>query len=244
MPGSKSVSAIPARRKCISWRRWTASRAWAVSCACRKGVAAGAADGYARMTGRPAATLLHLGPGFAKCGVLPAQCPQGRAGDRQYRGRSRHQPCAIWAGAADQRYPGHLRACFRTGCTGAAPRPTLRAMAPRAVQAARQGQIATLVLPADCAWNDADGPVPPLAGHRAQDRGCRDIAQIAAALGNGKTQRAAVARTLSGAFSLDAAGRIARATGARCSTIISPRASPAAPACRGWNAFPISRKRF
>ena len=30
-----------------------------------EGVAAGAADGYARMTGKPAATLLHLGPGFA-----------------------------------------------------------------------------------------------------------------------------------------------------------------------------------
>ncbi|HEX8582552.1 MAG TPA: thiamine pyrophosphate-binding protein, partial [Acidimicrobiales bacterium] len=29
-----------------------------------EGVAAGAADGYARMAGRPAATLLHLGPGF------------------------------------------------------------------------------------------------------------------------------------------------------------------------------------
>ena len=30
-----------------------------------EGVAAGAADGYARMTGKPAACLLHLGPGFA-----------------------------------------------------------------------------------------------------------------------------------------------------------------------------------
>lgn len=30
-----------------------------------EGVATGAADGYARMTGRPAAALLHLGPGFA-----------------------------------------------------------------------------------------------------------------------------------------------------------------------------------
>src|SRR5262245_52546605 len=28
-----------------------------------EGVATGAADGYARMTGKPAATLLHLGPG-------------------------------------------------------------------------------------------------------------------------------------------------------------------------------------
>ena len=30
-----------------------------------EGVCSGAADGYARMTGRPAATLLHLGPGLA-----------------------------------------------------------------------------------------------------------------------------------------------------------------------------------
>ena len=30
-----------------------------------EGVATGAADGYARMTGRPASTLLHLGPGLA-----------------------------------------------------------------------------------------------------------------------------------------------------------------------------------
>ena len=30
-----------------------------------EGVVAGAADGYARMAGKPAATLLHLGPGFA-----------------------------------------------------------------------------------------------------------------------------------------------------------------------------------
>ena len=30
-----------------------------------EGVCTGAADGYARMAGRPALTLLHLGPGFA-----------------------------------------------------------------------------------------------------------------------------------------------------------------------------------
>ena len=30
-----------------------------------EGVATGAADGYARMVGRPAAVLLHLGPGLA-----------------------------------------------------------------------------------------------------------------------------------------------------------------------------------
>ena len=30
-----------------------------------EGVATGAADGYARMAGKPACTLLHCGPGFA-----------------------------------------------------------------------------------------------------------------------------------------------------------------------------------
>src|SRR5271170_8313903 len=30
-----------------------------------EGVVSGAADGYARMAGKPACTLLHLGPGFA-----------------------------------------------------------------------------------------------------------------------------------------------------------------------------------
>src|SRR5437867_9992033 len=30
-----------------------------------EGVCTGAADGYARMSGKPALTLLHLGPGFA-----------------------------------------------------------------------------------------------------------------------------------------------------------------------------------
>src|SRR5271170_7563171 len=30
-----------------------------------EGVVTGAADGYGRMTGKPAATLLHLGPGLA-----------------------------------------------------------------------------------------------------------------------------------------------------------------------------------
>src|SRR5262245_42453136 len=30
-----------------------------------EGVATGAADGYGRMTGRPASTLMHLGPGLA-----------------------------------------------------------------------------------------------------------------------------------------------------------------------------------
>ena len=51
-----------------------------------EGVCTGAADGYARMTDRPALTLLHLGPGFAN-GIANlhnarrARVPVGLIGD-------------------------------------------------------------------------------------------------------------------------------------------------------------------
>ena len=61
---SRSASRTPARPRC----RWSPR---STACGMRavlglfEGVCTGAADGYARMAGRPAATLLHLGPGFA-----------------------------------------------------------------------------------------------------------------------------------------------------------------------------------
>ena len=39
-----------------------------------EGVASGAADGYARMTGKPACALFHLGPGLVERTGQPAQC--------------------------------------------------------------------------------------------------------------------------------------------------------------------------
>ena len=42
-----------------------------------EGVVTGAADGYYRMTDRPAATLLHLGPGLVE---RPRQYPQRQQG--------------------------------------------------------------------------------------------------------------------------------------------------------------------
>ena len=47
-----------------------------------EGVCTGAADGFGRMTGKPAMTLLHLGPGFAN-GVA-----------NLHNARRRHEKCA------------------------------------------------------------------------------------------------------------------------------------------------------
>src|SRR5712692_6561808 len=61
-----------------------------------EGVATGAADGYARMAGKPAATLLHLGPGLGN-GIAnlhnarPARSPAG-CGRRRTPPRSAAMP--------------------------------------------------------------------------------------------------------------------------------------------------------
>ena len=57
-----------------------------------EGVATGAADGYARMAGVPACTLLHLGPGARQRPRQPAQRPAGEDADGQHRRRPRHVP--------------------------------------------------------------------------------------------------------------------------------------------------------
>ena len=60
-----------------------------------EGVATGAADGYARIAGRPAATLLHLGPGLGNGLANLHNAAQGVHADRQHRRRPRHLPQAV-----------------------------------------------------------------------------------------------------------------------------------------------------
>ncbi len=61
---STRASRTRARRRCTSSPRSTTFRRCAPILALFEGVATGAADGYGRMAGTPAATLLHLGPGL------------------------------------------------------------------------------------------------------------------------------------------------------------------------------------
>src|SRR5262245_18188277 len=50
-----------------------------------EGVVTGAADGYYRMLGEPASTLLHLGPGAANRAPRPAQATRGHTGTPNHR---------------------------------------------------------------------------------------------------------------------------------------------------------------
>src|SRR5258708_16072035 len=123
-----------------------------------EGVATGAADGYARIAGKPAAVLLHLGPGLAN----------GLA--NLHNARRARTPMVVIVGAhatGHARYDAPLQsdieALARTVSGWVHTSGTTRDLAQdamRAVAAAQAGQIATLVLPADVSWSEG-GALPP-----------------------------------------------------------------------------------
>jgi acetolactate synthase-1/2/3 large subunit len=112
-----------------------------------EGVCTGAADGYARMSGRPAMVLLHLGPGLA--GGIPNLHNARRArtpmvvvvGEHATWHRSLDPPLAMDIQALTSTVSGWQRTCTSAGRLGSDML--------QAVEAARKGQVATLVVPFD-----------------------------------------------------------------------------------------------
>ena len=117
-----------------------------------EGVLSGAADGYARMSGKPAATLLHLGPGLGNAvanlhNARRAQVPLiNIVGDHaSYHLKLDAPLTADIEGIAG---PGsHWDRSSEDAARSADD-------ALEAVQATAGGRTATLVLPADVSWSD------------------------------------------------------------------------------------------
>lgn len=181
-----------------------------------EGVATGAADGYARMAGKPAATLLHLGPGLANAGAnlhnaKRAQTPiVNIVGDH-----------ATGHVHLDAPLTSDIEGLARTWSTWVRTTKSADAVAGdthAAVQAARgaPGSVATLVLPADAAWNDAAPSVrrPFLASLCPQVPEDR-LRDIVAVLERGEPTMIFVeGRVLADPAALAALDRIAQKTGA------------------------------
>lgn len=126
-----------------------------------EGVVTGAADGYARMAGKPAATLLHLGAGL------------GNGVANLHNARKGYSPIVNLVGDHAVHHQPH-DAPLSSDILGIA-RPvsvwtkasttagTLASVCAEAV-AASQGALpgpATLTVPADAAWTDSTGPAKP-----------------------------------------------------------------------------------
>ena len=126
-------------------------------------VCAGAADGYARMTGRPAATLLHLGPGLANGlsnfhNARKARSPVVNIVGEHSTAHLRYDaPLTADVEAFARPVSGWVRTLDRPGSMGAA--------AAEAVREARRppGQVASLIIPADHSWSEAGEPAAPAA---------------------------------------------------------------------------------
>jgi len=123
-----------------------------------EGVVTGAADGYYRMAGRPAATLLHLGPGLGNGLANLHNAKKARSGIVNIVGEH-----ASYHIRHDAPLTADIEGVARPMSDWVKTSRSSRAVAAdgaQAVEAARQapGQIATLILPADTAWGDADGP--------------------------------------------------------------------------------------
>src|SRR3989441_1588619 len=179
-----------------------------------EGVVSGAAAGYARMTGKPACTLLHLGPGFANGlanlhNANRAQVPIVNVVGQHATYHLRHDtPLTSDIEAVPRPYSKWLRSpcsASQIGCDAA-----------EAIVAARTppGRVATLIVPADVAWSEGgiiaearDVPSAPLPDDQTIER-------AAGMLKSGL--RIALLIAGSGLYGkgLQAAGRIAAATNA------------------------------
>jgi acetolactate synthase I/II/III large subunit len=180
-----------------------------------EGVCTGAADGYGRMTGRPALTLLHLGPGLA--GGLSCLHNARRAatpvvnlvGDQ-----------ATWHRSVDAPLTTDTAGVAAPFCTWVRKSATARDLAPdltEAVAESRSGP-ACLIVPADLADEEAGVPAkdPGTTGPRGWTEVGEDrVARAATAL---RKARSAVLFLGGRALSREgllAADTVARATGCR-----------------------------
>ncbi|NOV24376.1 acetolactate synthase large subunit [Cupriavidus necator] len=201
-----------------------------------EGVVTGAADGYARMAGKPAATLLHCGPGLANGlanlhNARRAQTPVvNLIGDQA----TYHRPLDAPLTADTEGWARPVSVWTRTATQAA----SVGADAAAAVQAAcaAPGGVASLILPSDVCW-DAGGvvaaPMPPLAVPKVSPDAVQQAARV---LRSGQPTLLVLGGSALREAPLADAHRIAAATGAR---LISPMSN--ARVARGRGRLAVDR---
>jgi acetolactate synthase-1/2/3 large subunit len=189
-----------------------------------EGVATGAADGYARMSGRPAATLLHLGSGLGNGLANLHNARKGKTPVVNIVGDH-----ATYHTKYDAQLQSDIETAARNVSSWVRTSQSAEALTRDAVEAiaAAQGppgQVATLILPADVSWSDGAQPSPPPPPPAPPVAADETVAAVASAL-RGAGRRSAI---LLGGRALRepgllAAARIAAATGAKVYAEVFPQ---------------------
>ena len=180
-----------------------------------EGVVTGAADGYYRMTGNPAATLLHLGPGLGNGLANLHNAKKAHSGIVNIVGEH-----ATYHLKHDAPLTSDIEGIARPmshWVKSAASSASLARDCAKAIQEARAapGHIATLIAPADTAWGPSDGPVEAAPAAPRQRVESRMISAAAAALTCGEPAMLMLGGVAVRGTALELAGRIAAKTGCR-----------------------------
>ena len=180
-----------------------------------EGVCTGAADGYARMAGKPAATLLHLGPGlgngFANLHNARRANPPlvNIVGDHAGYHLQHDPPLATDIESIVKGFSGWVRRSRSAADVPAdAADAIVAAMTP-------PGRVATLILPADCSWCESREPAPAPVIPRPKPVEADRIKRTADLLRSREPAVILLSGSLFMEDGLRLAGRISRATGAR-----------------------------
>jgi acetolactate synthase I/II/III large subunit len=179
-----------------------------------EGIVTGAADGYGRMAGMPAATLLHLGPGFGNGLANLHNAKKARTpvvnvvGEHATYHRQYDAPLSSDVEGIARTVSGWVKV------SGSADE--VAADGALAVQAALAppGQVASLILPADTAWNRTRAKAGPLPRIQPTPVDGRQVDDVARALRSGEPCVMLVNGVLT-AERTALLDRISRATGAR-----------------------------
>ena len=177
-----------------------------------EGVATGAADGYARMSGDPAAVLLHLGPGL------------GNGLANLHNARRARVPMLVVVGdhaTYHKRYDAPLESDIDS-LAGTVSGWVHRCMDPAQVAtdtvdaigfARTEGRIATVILPADVSWSEGAQLAEKIA--QQQDPDPEDTHAVESALRSGASTVILIGGDATRADGLDAAARLSERFGAR-----------------------------
>lgn len=153
-----------------------------------EGVCTGAADGYARLTGRPAVTLLHLGPGLGN-GIANLHNAR-RASTPLINLIGNH---ALYHVEFDAPLTSDVNTLALNVSSWIKSDSTASSLSADAMQALRSsmqakpgsaGQVSTLIIPADACWNEASHISRELVSPARQAVDRQQIEQVATTIGS------------------------------------------------------------
>jgi len=184
-----------------------------------EGVCTGAADGWYRMTDRPASTLLHLGPGLANGLANIHNAKRASSGivnivGEHSAGHLKYDPPLMSDIEGLARPLSHWVRRAESSQTIAWDAATAVAEA-----SGHPGRIATLILPGNTAWQDAGERItPPAARTKPNAPDPARIEHVARILRSDESALIILANRATRGRALELAGKVAAGTGCRLAT--------------------------